>query len=137
MLLFAVDGAVPEVVNGRVAMLGFFTALIKELATGETFTSQLSYNLTHGVSFAIIFHTARAGWRRACFGGPERPSFGAVGQKATRKEPARRRGGITTRRPRAVDGEGLAGIGTRLPPRSRPSPATLSAARRWSATREA
>ena len=36
-------------------MFGFFTALIKELATGETFTSQLSYNLTHGVSFAIIF----------------------------------------------------------------------------------
>ena len=41
MLLFAVDGVCPELVNGRVAMFGFFTALIKELVTGQSFTTQL------------------------------------------------------------------------------------------------
>ncbi|EEH51027.1 uncharacterized protein MICPUCDRAFT_54682 [Micromonas pusilla CCMP1545] len=54
MLLFAVDGVCPELVNGRVAMFGFFTALIKELVTGQSFTTQLAYNLTHGVSPTII-----------------------------------------------------------------------------------
>ena len=48
MLMFGVDGCVPETVNGRVAMLGFVSAFFTELATGKSFTTQLAYNITHG-----------------------------------------------------------------------------------------
>lgn len=48
MLMFGVDGCVPEVVNGRVAMFGFVSALITELATGKSFTTQLAGDLIGG-----------------------------------------------------------------------------------------
>jgi hypothetical protein len=41
MLMFGVDGCLPETVNGRVAMLGFFSAALVEVATGRSFTTQL------------------------------------------------------------------------------------------------
>jgi len=53
MLLFGVDGCVPETVNGRVAMFGFSSAIVTEMATGRSFTTQLAFNLTHGISLAI------------------------------------------------------------------------------------
>ena len=114
MLLFAVDGAVPEVVNGRVAMFGFFTALIKELATGETFTSQLSYNLTHGVSFAIIF-LVTAGTLAPCVtADPSLTPFEGSGIAKYRKEPRAKAGRQYLCDPRAVDCEGLPGRDTPL-----------------------
>jgi Chlorophyll A-B binding protein len=40
--LLAFDGPAPELVNGRLAMLGFFSALAAELATGEGVLKQAS-----------------------------------------------------------------------------------------------
>lgn len=59
MLMFGVDGCVPELVNGRVAMLGFVSALITELATGRSFTTQLAGDLRwRGGGIASVFTTA-------------------------------------------------------------------------------
>jgi hypothetical protein len=114
MLLFAVDGAVPEVVNGRVAMFGFFTALIKELATGESFTSQLSYNLTHGVSFAIIALVTAGTLAPCAMANPNETPFEGSGIAKFRPEPRAKAGRQYLCDPRAVDCEGLPGRDTPL-----------------------
>ena len=114
MLLFAVDGAVPEVVNGRVAMFGFFTALIKELATGESFTSQLSYNLTHGVSFAIVALVTAGTLAPCVMADPSETPFEGSGIAKFRPEPRAKAGRQYLCDPRAVDCEGLPGRDTPL-----------------------
>lgn len=48
--ILAFEGWAPEVINGRVAMLGFVLALFGEITTGESFTQQAAHNfgeLTH------------------------------------------------------------------------------------------
>ena len=42
--ILAFEGWAPEVINGRVAMLGFVLALAGEIATGESFTTQAAHN---------------------------------------------------------------------------------------------
>jgi len=46
------EGWAPEVINGRVAMLGFILALVGEIATGESFAKQAFSN------FGEVAHTA-------------------------------------------------------------------------------
>ena len=43
--ILAFEGWAPEVINGRVAMLGFVLALAGEIATGESFTTQAGAQL--------------------------------------------------------------------------------------------
>ena len=40
--VLAFEGWAPEVINGRLAMLGFLTAVVQEVATGQSFTEQFS-----------------------------------------------------------------------------------------------
>ncbi|MCO5583388.1 hypothetical protein L7F22_037298 [Adiantum nelumboides] len=47
--LFAVDGAAPETINGRMAMVGFVWALVAEKMTGLTVMQQLFNAATSGV----------------------------------------------------------------------------------------
>lgn len=42
--VLAFEGWAPEVINGRLAMLGFLTAVVQEVATGQSFTEQFSSN---------------------------------------------------------------------------------------------
>lgn len=42
--VLAFEGWAPEVINGRLAMLGFLTCLVQEVATGHSFTQQLGDN---------------------------------------------------------------------------------------------
>ena len=42
--VLAFEGWAPEVINGRLAMLGFLTAVVQEIATGQSFTEQLGAN---------------------------------------------------------------------------------------------
>ena len=42
--VLAFEGWAPEVINGRLAMLGFLTAVVQEIATGHPFTQQLGEN---------------------------------------------------------------------------------------------
>ena len=42
--ILSFEGWAPEVINGRLAMLGFLTCLVQEIATGESFTEQLHTN---------------------------------------------------------------------------------------------
>ena len=54
LLVFGCDGVLPEIVNGRVAMIGVVTGIASEVITGKGFAQQLAWNLTHGVSEVII-----------------------------------------------------------------------------------
>ena len=54
LLVFGCDGVLPELVNARVAMFGVLTGLVVEVTTGKSFVEQLGYNVTHGVSEAIV-----------------------------------------------------------------------------------
>ncbi|KAH7428050.1 hypothetical protein KP509_10G073100 [Ceratopteris richardii] len=47
--LFAVDGAAPETINGRMAMVGFVWALIAEKMTGLSVMEQLFHPSTSGI----------------------------------------------------------------------------------------
>ena len=42
--VLAFEGWAPEVINGRLAMLGFLTAVVQEFATGQSFTEQFASN---------------------------------------------------------------------------------------------
>jgi hypothetical protein len=42
--VLAFEGWAPEVINGRLAMLGFLTAVVQEIATGQSFTEQFASN---------------------------------------------------------------------------------------------
>ena len=42
--VLAFEGWAPEVINGRLAMLGFLTCVVQEIATGHSFTQQLGDN---------------------------------------------------------------------------------------------
>ena len=42
--VLAFEGWAPEVINGRLAMLGFLTCVVQEIATGHPFTQQLGDN---------------------------------------------------------------------------------------------
>jgi len=112
MLLFAVDGAVPEVVNGRVAMFGFFTALVKELITGETFTSQLNYNLTHGVSLTIIALVTMGTLAPCVMANQQETPFKGDGIAKYRPELKAKAGRRYLCDPRSVDCAGLPGVDT-------------------------
>lgn len=114
MLLFAVDGAVPEVVNGRVAMFGFVTALIVELTTGRSFTTQLAYNLTHGVSFTIIGLVVAGTLAPCVMADPKETPFEGEGIAKYRREPRAKAGRQYLCDPRAVDCEGLPGKDTMI-----------------------
>ena len=114
MLLFAVDGAVPEVVNGRVAMFGFVTALVNELVTGKSFTTQLAYNLTHGVSLTIIALVIAGTLAPCVMADPKETPFQGEGIAKYRPEPRAKAGRQYLCDPRAVDCEGLPGRDTPL-----------------------
>ena len=114
MLLFAVDGCVPEVVNGRVAMFGFFTALVKELATGESFTTQLAYNLTHGVSFTIIALVTAGTLAPCVMANQNETPFVGEGIAKYRPEPRAKAGRQYLCDPRSIDCDGLPGRDTPL-----------------------
>ena len=114
MLLFAVDGAVPEVVNGRVAMFGFVTALVNELVTGKSFTTQLAYNLTHGVSLTIIALVIAGTLAPCVMANPKETPFQGEGIAKYRPEPRAKAGRQYLCDPRAVDCEGLPGRDTPL-----------------------
>ncbi|BFI30468.1 hypothetical protein MPTK2_3g12510 [Marchantia polymorpha subsp. ruderalis] len=51
--LFAFDGAAPETINGRLAMLGFVWALCAEKLTGLTVMEQISNPATSGLIFFV------------------------------------------------------------------------------------
>ena len=42
--ILAFEGWAPEVINGRLAMLGFLTAVVQEIATGHSFAEQFGEN---------------------------------------------------------------------------------------------
>ena len=42
--ILAFEGWAPEVINGRLAMLGFLTCVVQEIATGQSFTQQVTTN---------------------------------------------------------------------------------------------
>mmetsp|Transcript_19347 Transcript_19347/g.48340 ORF Transcript_19347/g.48340 Transcript_19347/m.48340 type:complete len:238 (+) Transcript_19347:428-1141(+) len=121
MLTFGIDGCVPEAVNGRVAMLGFTSALLVEVATGRSFTTQLVYNLTHGVSITIAATIIIATLAPSFMAGvvpPKDPSSPAPvpfkGEGLTKWRPnLRSRGGREYLcDPRSVDCKGLPGLDT-------------------------
>jgi hypothetical protein len=112
MLLFSVDGCVPEVVNGRVAMFGFFTALLKELITGESFTTQLAYNLSHGVSLAIAGVVTAATLAPCVAAKQDETPFLGSGIAKYRPEPRSKAGRQYLCDPRSVDVTGLPGMQT-------------------------
>lgn len=49
--LMAFEGFAPEVINGRLAMLGFVAAVGAEITTGQTFMTQLGHNF-----LPVVFH---------------------------------------------------------------------------------
>ncbi|KAG6553408.1 hypothetical protein Mapa_005143 [Marchantia paleacea] len=51
--LFALDGAAPEIINGRLAMLGFVWALSAEKLTGLTVIEQIYNPATSGLVFFV------------------------------------------------------------------------------------
>ena len=113
-LLFAVDGCVPEVVNGRVAMFGFFTAMLNELITGKSFTTQLAFNLTHGVSLTIITLVIAGTLAPMIMADPKETPFQGTGLARWRPEPLAKAGRQYLCDPRAVDCTGLPGKDTPL-----------------------
>ena len=114
MLMFGVDGCVPEVVNGRVAMLGFVSAFVTELATGRSFTTQLAYNLTHGVSPAIAATITIATLAPCVMANPQETPFVGEGIAKYRPEPRAKAGREYLCDPQAIDCSGLPGRDTPL-----------------------
>ncbi|KAL2635366.1 hypothetical protein R1flu_006845 [Riccia fluitans] len=51
--VFAFDGAAPETINGRLAMLGFVWALIAEKLTGLSVMEQILHPATSGLGFFV------------------------------------------------------------------------------------
>ena len=56
--ILAFEGWAPEVINGRVAMLGFMLALAGEITTGESFTTQASHNFGELVRTMFVWSLA-------------------------------------------------------------------------------
>ena len=52
-LLFGVDGVLPEIINGRCAMIGILSGLTNEIMMKKSLTEQLLFNVTHGVTPVI------------------------------------------------------------------------------------
>jgi hypothetical protein len=50
LLLFGVDGVLPEIINGRCAMIGILSGFINEVIMKKSLTEQLLFNVTHGVT---------------------------------------------------------------------------------------
>jgi hypothetical protein len=50
----AFSGPAPEVINGRLAMLGFLAAVGAELSSGETVFSQVSGNGSVWIAFTFV-----------------------------------------------------------------------------------
>ena len=113
-LLFAVDGCVPEVVNGRVAMFGFFTAALTEIFTGKSFTTQLAYNLSHGVSFTIASLVIAGTLAPMIMADPKETPYEGTGFARWRPEPRAKAGRQYLCDPRAIDTTGLPGRDTPL-----------------------
>jgi hypothetical protein len=53
--VLAFEGWAPEVINGRLAMLGFLTAVVQEVATGHSFATQARFIYTGP-------HTTASAW---------------------------------------------------------------------------
>ena len=113
-LLFAVDGCVPEVVNGRVAMFGFFTAALTEIFTGKSFTTQLAYNLSHGVSFTIASLVIAGTLAPMIMADPKETPYEGTGFARWRPEPRAKAGRQYLCDPRSIDTTGLPGRDTPL-----------------------
>ena len=54
LLLFGADGVLPELVNGRCAMIGVLSGIVTELLTKTPLTDQFAQNLSNGITFSII-----------------------------------------------------------------------------------
>ncbi len=50
LLLFGVDGVLPEIINGRCAMIGLLLGFANEVMTKKSLNEQLVFNVTHGVT---------------------------------------------------------------------------------------
>ena len=114
MLMFGVDGCVPETVNGRVAMFGFVTAFFNELITGKSFTTQLAYNVTHGVSPAIAALVIAGTLAPCVMAKSEETPFQGDGIAKYRPEPRAKGGREYLCDPQAIDCTGLPGRDTPL-----------------------
>ena len=53
LLLFGVDGVLPEIINGRCAMIGILSGFTNEIMMKKSLTEQLLFNVTHGVTPVI------------------------------------------------------------------------------------
>ena len=100
--------------NGRVAMFGFFTAMLNELITGKSFTTQLAFNLTHGVSLTIITLVIAGTLAPMIMADPKETPFQGTGLARWRPEPLAKAGRQYLCDPRAVDCTGLPGKDTPL-----------------------
>jgi hypothetical protein len=54
LLLFGVDGVLPEIINGRCAMIGLMSGFANEILVKKSLTEQLSYNISHGITPLIV-----------------------------------------------------------------------------------
>lgn len=54
LLLFGVDGVLPELVNGRCAMIGLLSGIVTEFVTKTPLTDQFAHNVSNGTTLSII-----------------------------------------------------------------------------------
>ena len=108
MLLFGVDGAVPEVVNGRVAMFGFVTALVNELRHRQELhhPARLQPRST-GASFTIIALVIAGTLAPCVMADPKRNPLPGRAHRQVPPRAAREGWPPVPLRPAAADREGL------------------------------
>jgi hypothetical protein len=85
---------------------------VKELITGETFTSQLNYNLTHGVSLTIIALVTMGTLAPCVMANQQETPFKGDGIAKYRPELKAKAGRRYLCDPRSVDCAGLPGVDT-------------------------
>ena len=103
-----------ELLIGLGTSFGFFTAALTEIFTGKSFTTQLAYNLSHGVSFTIAALVIAGTLAPMIMADPKETPYQGTGFARWRPEPRAKAGRQYLCDPRAIDTTGLPGRDTPL-----------------------